>query len=321
MALIQSILKMHNLHDQHALYFVMNPSDLHTFLAVGRRLSYTRAARELYLSQPAVSRRVHRLEEELGVELLEQIGKKLHLTTAGRTLVKEGEQLLGSIERVAEAVRAHHGGRQGSLRLGASTTPGFYLLPAILGRFTAASPAVELSFGIENSRRIEEKILRNELDLGFVGARLASDEVEHEELAEDEIVLFAAGAHPLARRSRLDLRALEGEIWVMREPRSATRRLVEERLAASGVRPARTITLGCPEAVKAVVRGGTGISFLSLAGLRDDFRAGRLRRLPVTGFRLRRPLYIARHRDKPIGPAMAAFLELARRMAKRRRRN
>lgn len=166
----------------------MNPRHLQTFLAVRKHLNYTRAAEDVFLTQPAVSRQVRQLEEELGVRLFEQIGKSLYLTDAGKTLAAEAEKLLGAMERTAEAVRSHGSAERGSVRIGASTTPGFYLLPALLGRFHRRFPEVTLHYTVENSLKIEQKIIRNELDLGFVGARLTSEELELKALVEDEIV-------------------------------------------------------------------------------------------------------------------------------------
>lgn len=284
----------------------MDPKLLKTFLAVRRHESYTEAAREEFLTQPAVSRRIRQLETELGVKLFEQLGKALHLTDAGRVLAAEAEKLLGSIERSAEAVRAVRSVEHGSLRIGASTTPGFYLLPPIVGRFHRRFPGVEIGYAIDNSLRIEERILGNELDLGFVGAHLSHEDLRIEPVAEDEIVCFAHGKHPLARVRRVEPRDLRGQLWVVREQGSATRRLVESWLGKRGVRIERAIELGCPEAVKALVGSGVGISAISVNGLRDA--RSRLVRLPVEGMRLRRPVYLVRHMDKHVSPVMEAFL-------------
>ena len=288
----------------------MNPTLLKTFLAVRSHGSFTEAAREEFLTQPAVSRRIRQLETELGVRLFEQLGKSLHLTDAGRVLAAEAEKLLGSIERSAEAVRAVRSADRGSLRIGASSTPGFYLLPRIVGRFHRRFPGVDIGYAVENSLRIEERILRNELDVGFVGAHLAHEDLRLEPVAEDEVVCFAHPSHPLARRARIDPKELGGQLWVVREKGSATRRLVEEWLAERGVRIERAIELGCPEAVKALVAARVGISAISIHGLREPSRA-RFARLPVARLRLRRPIYLVRHRDKHVSPVMEAFLRHA----------
>ncbi len=288
----------------------MDPKLLRTFLAVRRHGSFTEAAREEFLTQPAVSRRIRQLEAELGVRLFEQLGKSLHLTDAGRVLASEAERLLGSIERSAEAVRAVRSVEHGSLRVGASSTPGFYLLPRIMGGFHRRYPGVELGYAVENSLGIEERILRNELDLGFVGAHLAHEDLRLEPVLEDEVVCFAPPSHPLARRPRIDPKELRGALWVVREKGSATRRLVESWLGKRGVRIERAIELGCPEAVKALVAAGVGISAISVHGLPGRSRL-RLVRLKVSGMRLRRPIYLVRHADKHVSPVMEAFLKHA----------
>ena len=177
----------------------MNPHHLRTFLAVRKHLNYTRAAEEVFLTQPAVSRQVRQLEEELGVRLFEQIGKSLHLTDAGETLAVEAEKLLGAMERTAEAVRSHRSAERGSMRIGASTTPGFYLLPDLLAQFHRRFPKVALHYTVENSLRIEQMIVRNELDLGFVGGHLSNEDLDLRPLIEDEIVCFTSPSHHLAK--------------------------------------------------------------------------------------------------------------------------
>src|SRR3990172_1581331 len=221
----------------------MNPHRLRTFLAVRRHRNYTRAAEEVFLTQPAVSRQVRQLEEELGVRLFEQIGKSLHLTDAGETLAVEAEKLLGAMERTAEAVRFHRSAERGSVRIGASTTPGFYLLPDLLGRFHRRFPKVALHYTVENSLKIEQKIVRNEIDLGFVGAHLSSEDLELTPLMEDEIVFFAAPSHRLANSRPTAPSSLEEEMWVTREGGSAPRRFFEDWLSSRRGAIRKTIEL------------------------------------------------------------------------------
>jgi DNA-binding transcriptional LysR family regulator len=288
----------------------MNPHHLRTFLAVRRHRNYTRAAEEVFLTQPAVSRQVRQLEEELGVRLFEQIGKSLHLTDAGETLAAEAEKLLGAMERTAEAVRSHRSAERGSVRIGASTTPGFYLLPDLLGEFHRRFPKVALHYTVENSLKIEQMIVRNELDVGFVGAHLSSEELELKPLVEDEIVCFAAPSHRLAKARQIAPNSLEEEMWVIREKGSATRRLFEDWLSSRNGTIRKAIELGCPEACKALVRAGIGISFMSVHGLRSEFRKKRLVKLPMTGMSLKRPIFLARHSEKRNSPVMETFLQI-----------
>ncbi|OIP34650.1 MAG: hypothetical protein AUK27_06795 [Deltaproteobacteria bacterium CG2_30_66_27] len=288
----------------------MNPHHLRTFLAVWRHRNYTRAAEEIFLTQPAVSRQVRQLEEKLGVRLFERIGKSLHLTDAGKTLAGEAEKLLGAMERTAEAVRSHRSAERGSVRIGASTTPGFYLLPDLLGRFHRRFPKVALHYTVENSLRIEQMILRNELDLGFVGAHLSSEDLVLKPLLEDEIVCFTAPSHRLAKVRHVAPGSLEDELWIIREKGSATRRLFEDWLSSRKGTIRKTIELTCPETCKALVRAGIGLSFMSVHGLRSELRAGRLVRIPVTGMSLKRPIFLAMHSEKRCSPVMETFLRI-----------
>lgn len=288
----------------------MNPHHLRTFLAVRKHRNYTRAAEEVFLTQPAVSRQMRQLEEELGVRLFEQIGKSLHVTDAGETFAVEAEKLLGAMERTAEAVRSHRSAEHGSLRIGASTTPGFYLLPELLGRFHRRYPKVALHYTVENSLRIEQMLVRNELDLGFVGARLSSRELEPRPLMEDEIVCFTSPSHRLAKERRIDPVSLGEEMWILREKGSATRHLFEDWLSLRKGAILKSIELACPETCKALVRAGIGVSFMSAHGLRSEIRSGTLVAIPVTGMPLKRPIFLARHSDKRNSPVMESFLAI-----------
>lgn len=299
-------------YDAERTCFAVDPYHLRTFLAVRKHLNYTRAAEELLLSQPAVSRQIHQLEQALAVTLFERIGRSVHLTDAGRTLALEAERILGDLERAGEAVRAHGSPGRGRLRIGASTTPGFYLLPEPLGRFHRKFPSVEIAYTVQNSLAIEQMILRNELDLGFVGAHLSGRGLLLEQVLQDEVVCFAGASHSLAREERIDPRSLQRQTCVIREKGSATRSLFEAWLSGVGAEIGPTIELRCPEAVKAVVAGGLGFSFISVHGLAEGTGRKRFRRLPVEGLRLRRPIYLARHVDKRVSPDMGAFLEMVR---------
>lgn len=306
------MLDLNSSHGYHAYVVGWDPDPelLRTFLAVARHRNFTRAAEALYVTQPAVSRRVARLERQLGLPLLERLGKAIHLTEAGEALAREATGLLGEVERLAESVRARRSGERGRLRIGASTTPGLYLLPPVLVAYRAAHPEVEVRYEVENSLRIEEKLVRNDLDLGFVGARLAHPSLRLRPLVQDEIVLYASASHRLATRRSVAPRDLEGETCLVREPGSATRKLVEAWARRARVRFERTTEIHCPEAAKVLVRAGVGVSYLSVHGLRGEAGAG-LARLAIRGWRVSRPVYVAVHGGKRVSPPMLAFLRLA----------
>jgi DNA-binding transcriptional LysR family regulator len=287
-----------------------DPVLLRTFLAVRRHGNLTRAAEDLFVSQPAVSRRIERLERSLGLPLFERLGKSLSLTEAGEALAREAAALVGSVDRLAETVRSRRSGAAGRLRVGASTTPGLYLLPSVLKAFQEKFPDVEVRYSVENSLHIEEKIVRNDLDMGFVGAHLTHAALRLKPLVEDEVVWYSARSHPLAtRETPPSPRDLASATCFVREAGSATRRLIDTWLRRSRARLGKTILIGCPEAAKVLVRSEVGVSYMSAFGLAGDGGAG-LARLNVAGSSLSRPIYLVTHADKRLAPPMLAFLEL-----------
>jgi DNA-binding transcriptional LysR family regulator len=291
---------------------VMNPNHLRTFLAVHRHSSFTRAAEEVSLSQPAVSRHIKQLEEELGVALFDQVGKVPHLTDAGDALVAEAERVLGALERAAEVVRARETNVVGTLRIGASTAPGFYLLPECLRRFLSEHPAVDVDYVVEDSRKVERMLIRNEIDVGFVGVPVSSEVLVASPIVEDKIVCFAGASHPLARKRRISPLSLVNELAVTRESGSATRQIFEGWLEQAGAKLGRTIEVHCSEAAKVLVRSGLGFSFMSLSGIEAELHAGVLHKLSITGLRLTRPIYAVHHVRKRLSPAAVAFLSIVR---------
>lgn len=292
---------------------LLEPAWLPTFLAVAQHLNYTRAAEALFLTQPAVSRQMQALQGAVGVKLVEQVGKSLALTDAGVRLLREAQRLRGDLARTAEMLDELRGGSAGRVRVGASTTPGLYLLPGPLGRFLRARPQVELGLRVDNTLAIEEALLKNELDVGFVGGHLAHAELSGEPLVDDEVLVYAARTHALARARRVRPEQLAAETVIMREAGSATRRAFEAWLAKHGLAPARVIELRCPEAIKRLVLAGVGISMTSCQGL--PARGGGFKLLDVPGLDVRRTLLVARHKDKVLSPLAQELVDAVRRAA------
>jgi LysR family transcriptional regulator, transcriptional activator of the cysJI operon len=290
----------------------LTPDRLRSFLEVVRSGGFGRAARRAFISPSAVSRQVAALERRLETKLFDRIGKQVHLTEAGRRLVPEARRILGDLERAAEFVRAASGPLRERLRVAASTTPGFYLLPRALGRFRRLHPEAEIAFAIENSLKVVDKVLENVVDVGFVGGACDDPLVEGERFRDDEIVCFAAADHPLAKKRRVDVDDLSAATLVLREAGSSTRDLFLAWFAKSGGVPGPEIRLGCPEAVKAVVAGGLGVGVLSTHALTDDLRRRRLKILRIAGLSLRRPLMVLQHVRKRRSRAVEAFLRLLR---------
>lgn len=291
----------------------MNLDRLRTFRALAESLHFRKTAEKLRISQSAVSQQISALEGELGVLLVERIGRRTFLTPAGKVLVDEAGKVLAAVERASETVRAYGAGEVDRVRLGASTTPGVYIVPAALGAFRTALPSVELAFRIANSAEIEQALVHNDLDLGVVGEDIAHDELFQVAIGEDEII--AVSAPGLVERKRLRPGDLEKVPLLARETGSATRRYVDAALLAVGVKPTIAFELPSPEAQVRAAAAGLGLAFVSRHVAVGDLAAKRLISVRIDGLRLVRPITAAYHRDKRVTPAMQQLITLLRRHA------
>jgi len=282
---------------------------LRAFAAVARNGSFSRAAQELYVSQPAVSKHVAALEAELGKRLLVRDRKGVTLTPAGQLLadyVLRAEALLANARR---ALATGADAETGALSVAASGIPGTYLLPELLGRFRERYPAVEIELRLETSGRALELARSHAVELAVIGGLVVPAELEAEPLLEDEIVLI--GPPSLGGR-RLAPRQLEGLTWISPGEGSAMRAGVEAARWQLGLHEVRTLELPSWEAVKLTVAGGAGIAAISRFALDLELDAGTLAVLDVPRWRLTRTISVVRARDIPLTPPTQRFLDLMR---------
>jgi DNA-binding transcriptional LysR family regulator len=281
------------------------------FLAVAKAGSFRAAAEAMHLSQPALSQHVAEMERELGTRLFDRLGRKVALTEAGRVLEEHAHRLFASLASAREAVADLGGLKRGSLVLGASTTPGIYVLPGMIAAFQGKYPGVALSLRIGNSALIEEQIRGNELDLGVVGGhplRLGEECVAAGLL--DELVLIVPPAHPWARRREIQPSLLEGERLLVREEGSATRQVTERALQRAGGHIKASMELGHTEAIKQAVIAGLGIAFVSIHAIRGEVAVGRLRAVRLKGLRIQRHFHIIHNEARTLSTSARAFIEL-----------
>jgi DNA-binding transcriptional LysR family regulator len=283
---------------------------LRSFLAVADQGGFSRAARALHMSQPAISTHVKELEENLGTRLFEKIGGKISLSPSGEAVAAEARGVLEGVRRLREAAARSETEVRGTLAVGASTTPGNYLLPPLLGEFERRHPGAHTVLRIGNSARILELLSRNEVDLGVVGIAPSGRDIVGTPVWRDEIVVFARADHPLARaRREVPLSELAGHRLILREADSATRRLADDVLSRGRVRPT-ILELGSPETVKRAVAAGLGLGVLSAHAIGAGAGEREFREIRVPGFPIRRPLYAVRLRRKRLTRTLSAFLEM-----------
>lgn len=290
----------------------MNLHQLRIFVTVAKRGSFSRAAEELHISQPSASIQVADLERALGVDLFEQVGRQIHLTDAGRVLEDYARRILDLAEEARTAVSETTGLRRGHLAVGASPTPGTYLLPRIIAAFQERYPQISVALHIAATPEVGERLLRHELDLGVVGGKIHTPGLQTEQFLDDEIVLVAVPSHPLAAAGSARAMALRDHRVILPERGSDTRVAVDEALSGAGHSVAPAMELAGSEAIKEAVAAGLGVAFLSRLAARTEVAAGRLVVIPIPDLVIRRQFSIVHLKERRLSQAVRAFVEMLR---------
>ncbi len=282
---------------------------LRVFKAVADHRSFSTAAQQLRISQPSVSYQVKELESALGLPLLDRLNKRVQLTEAGEVLYGYARRTLNLLDEAAVALDDMRGIRRGSLRAGASTTFGIYVMPAALGAFKKLHPDLQISLEIGSRGSVQEHVLRNELDLAVVGPPLNDPDLEALRFMSDELVVVAPAGHPRAGGAGLTLRDLKDEPFILREPGSGTRWAVEKAARRAGVRLRSEMELGSNGAIKHAVESGLGLAVLSRYAIGLESASGGLVVIDVAGFPIRRDWHIVHLRRRKLPSAVAEFID------------
>jgi DNA-binding transcriptional LysR family regulator len=279
---------------------------LEVFTAIVRHGSYTRAAEELFLTQPTVSMQIKKLTETVGMPLFEQIGKKLYLTDAGRALYKFSCEIFEHFARFEMTIANMKGLKQGTLRLAAVTTAK-YFLPLILGKFCQQYPGVDVSLKVSNRERVLQRMSDNEDDLYIFGQPPEAIHTVAEPFLENPLVVVAPSNHPLAGMKAIPLERLAEQPMLVRESGSGTRMAAERLFAEQGLAMKIRMELGSNEALKQAVIGGLGISVLSRHTLASEASGGALTLLDVQGFPIKRHWYVVYPEGKQLSIVTQTF--------------
>jgi LysR family transcriptional regulator, low CO2-responsive transcriptional regulator len=286
------------------------------FLAIARAGSFHRAAGALHLSQPALSQHVRELEAALGARLFDRLARSVVLTDAGRVLAEHATRLFVTLADARQAIQDLQGVERGSLTIGASSTPGIYVLPQLLGTFRQRYPGIELTLRLGNSEGIERLVRASELDLGLVGGHQGCPGAACLNTGlPDELRLVVPPGHRWASGREVPPERLADEPLLMREPGSATRELTERTLRAAGIHHRPGLVLEHPEAIKQAVAAGLGVAFLSIHAVHGEVATGRLHALRLRGLRLVRHFHLLHHEARTLSASARAFralLETAR---------
>jgi DNA-binding transcriptional LysR family regulator len=281
---------------------------LQIFCAIARSGSTSAAAGSVALSQSATSAALGELEDTLGEQLFDRVGKRLMLNDSGRALLPAALALLEAAQEIENSFAAD--GRVADLRLAASTTIGNYVLPPLLAAFRRQVPQARLQLRIGNTLEVVDAVGNFEVDLGFIEGPCHAPDIMVVPWRDDELVIVAAPGHPLARQAKaakLTLKQLRAARWLLREPGSGTRETVEHSLLPHLDHLEADMALGSSEAIKNAAAEGIGLSCLSRYVVQDLVAARRLVVLPTVLPALKRRLTVIHHRKKPLSPALLRF--------------
>lgn len=277
---------------------------LKVFYTVAQRLSFTRAAEELSITQPAVTRHIREIEQHYQVRLFDRNGSRISLTPAGSILLQHARELFtlyGNLELELSSLNEEHSGQ---LRVGASTTIAQYVLPPLLAAFHRRFPGIRIHLTTGNSEQIAQMLEQKQIDIGVVEGYTRDTSFQYVRLVGDELVLTAAAGHPLARKGSIVPDALYQLPLVLREPGSGTLEVIAHALAPLGIRLAdlhTEIQLGSTEGIKAYLQHSEGLAFLSIHAILKELKYNELCVIEIEGLRIDRDLFLIR----PQGDAAA----------------
>jgi molybdate transport repressor ModE-like protein len=299
------------------LSLLWDSTRLRLLVELERQGSVSAAARAVGIGQPSASEHLRLLEAAAGQRLVERNGRGSRLTEAGRVLASHASQALATLAAGEEELHALAGLETGTIHIGASTTPGVYILPETLGCFRRDHPNVSIEVEIASTGEIVERLLAGRIHLALVGDTTADERIELEPLLSDEIVGIAKPGLLARARGRVRPESLTAHTLLVREARSSTRQVADRALRAAGVQPARVWELDSSEAIKRAAREGLGVAFLSLYAIAEEVERGELESFRLAGQpRIERRFHIARLARRFPSPSERGFVATVTRCTK-----
>lgn len=272
---------------------IIETRHLKIFVTVYKARSFTKAAEELYTSQPTVSEHIQNLEARLNCQLFDRLGRSILPTAEAEILYPRAMAILEDLQRLEAEISATRDTVSGELIIGASTIPGAYILPAIAASFKKEFPDISFEIRINDSAKIVEAVAGNELLLGVVGAKIATAKLQYQPFAEDELILAAANSNPVP--SEITMKELGKLPFIVRERGSGTRKSTESLLAQQH----QTLnqlnicaTLGSSAAVKEAIKANLGVSVISRHAIQDELLSGKIREIRIPGLTMKRNFYV-----------------------------
>lgn len=279
---------------------------LKVFEVVARHSSYTRAARELHLTQPAVSMQIKQLEENLGLPLFEQLGKKIFLTEAGQEMYRYSKSIAGQLAEAQAVLAELKDLERGNLKIAVASTAN-YFATQLLASFRRAHPQITVNLDVTNRESLLNHLDQNDIDLAIMGQPPEGHDLHAESFMENPLVVIAAPDHALASQKKIEVARLAEETLIVREAGSGTRSASERFFQHHQIAPRTGLVMSTNEAIKQAVQAGMGLAVVSLHTVSLELETGRLALLDVQFFPIRRSWFVVHRQNKRLSAIAQAF--------------
>lgn len=286
-----------------------NFNQLKIFEAVARALSFTRAAEELHLTQPGISKHIRDLEAAYGSALFDRTGKKVILTQSGQILFKTVSEIFCLLKESKKKIEDLQSVASGKLTIGTSVIIGTYILPEMLVAFRAQYPNVDITVEVGGPPHVAKRLLDHTVEIGFACALRHNNKLVLKQFKTEHMSLIVSARHEWAKRkSPVPIERLANQQFVLSKPGTGTRELVEDFLAAKNIKLRKVIELGNMEGIKKAVEANLGISIISNHAIVKELAEGVIQAVPIKGMTLKRHLYVVWHKERYLSDVAKAFL-------------
>jgi DNA-binding transcriptional LysR family regulator len=288
----------------------MNLNQLKIFYLAARKRNLSLAAEELFITQPAVTKGIQRLQEHYDMKFVNHIGKKLVLTDAGEVLYEIAEKIFELESKAEESIRDFQQRKRGRIRILSSESFGDYYLPRIIIPFSKAYPLVRITMNILPTEQVIENTSALNNDLGFISYPVEHKKLLVKEVLEDQLVIITPPDHPLSRYPMLEPRNLENQLLIMHETGSAPRQALENYIRKNDLSVSIHLELSSNRAIKRAVEDGIGIALISRRVANEEIRNKRLRAIPLSDRSMTRNFYMVHHQDKYLSESLQNFIDM-----------
>ncbi|CAB1080480.1 Transcriptional regulator, LysR family [Olavius algarvensis Delta 1 endosymbiont] len=287
----------------------MNLNQLKIFYMAAKNRNLSLAARELFITQPAVTKGLQRLQEFYDMKFVDHIGKRLVLTDAGEVLYEIAEKIFELENQAEESIRDFQQRKRGHIRILSSESFGDYYLPRIIIPFSKSYPRVRITMNILPTEHVVRHTATLNNDLGFISYPVEHAKLQVREVLQDQLVIISPLNHPLARAKKLTSEELAGQMLIMHEKGSAPRKAIEDYIRKTDLSVKIALELSSNRAIKRAVEEGIGIALISRKVAREEIEAGRLKAIALSDPSMTRKYYMIHHKDKYLSESLGHFID------------